>query len=59
MSLDRADPIGVRPRIAAALSLLDTGQWRREIVLDELIKSDSKDPRVQARRHRWVRRQGP
>ena len=48
MSLVRADPIGVRPRIAAALSLLDTGQWHdAKSVLDELIKSDSKDPRVQ------------
>lgn len=49
ISLVRADPIGVRPRLAVALCLLDTGQWHdAKTVLDELIKSDSKDPRVQA-----------
>ena len=49
LSLIRSDPIGVRPRLAAALCLLDTGQWHdAKTVLDELIKSDSKDPRVQA-----------
>ncbi|MEL0330687.1 MAG: tetratricopeptide repeat protein [Candidatus Poseidoniales archaeon] len=49
LSLVRADPVGVRPRIAVALSLLDTGQWHdAKSVLDELIKSDSKDPRVLA-----------
>ncbi len=49
LSLVRSDPIGVRPRLAAALCLLDTGQWHdAKTVLDELIKSDSKDPRVQA-----------
>ena len=37
------------PRLAVALCLLDTGQWHgAKTVLDELIKSDSKDPRVQA-----------
>ncbi|RJU84990.1 MAG: tetratricopeptide repeat protein [Candidatus Poseidoniales archaeon] len=49
LSLVRSDPIGVRPRLATALCLLDTGQWHdAKTVLDELIKSDSKDPRVQA-----------
>ena len=49
MSLVRSDPLGVRPRIAASLCLLDTGQWHdAKSILDELIKSDSKDPRVQA-----------
>ena len=49
IALVRADPIGVRPRLAVALCLLDTGQWHdAKTVLDELIKSDSKDPRVQA-----------
>ncbi|DAC20841.1 MAG TPA: tetratricopeptide repeat protein [Candidatus Poseidoniales archaeon] len=49
LSLVRSDPVGVRPRLAVALCLLDTGQWHdAKTVLDELIKSDSKDPRVQA-----------
>ena len=48
-ALVRTDPIGVRPRIATSLCLMDTGQWHdAKSVLDELIKSDSKDPRVQA-----------
>ena len=47
--LVRNDPLGVRPRLAASLCLLDTGQWHdAKSILDELIKSDSKDPRVQA-----------
>ncbi len=47
--LVRSDPTGVRPRIAVALTLMDTGQWHdAKTVLDELIKSDSKDPRVMA-----------
>ena len=42
-----------------ALSLLDTGQWHdAKSVLDELIKSDSKDPAFRACRHLWVRHQG-
>ena len=49
LTLVRADPTGVRPRIAVALTLLDTGQWHdAKTVLDEVIKSDSKDPRVLA-----------
>ena len=48
-ALVRSDPTGVRPRIATALCLMDTGLWHdAKSVLDELIKSDSKDPRVQA-----------
>jgi len=48
-ALVRSDPIGVRPRIATSLCLMDTGLWHdAKTVLDELIKSDSKDPRVQA-----------
>ena len=44
-ALVRTDPIGVRPRIATSLCLMDTGQWHdAKSVLDELIKSDSKDP---------------
>lgn len=49
LSLVRGDPTGVRPRIATALCLLDTGQWfDAKTVVDELIKSDGKDPRVMA-----------
>jgi len=49
IALVRADPTGVRPRIAVALCLLDTGQWHdAKTVVDELIKSDSMDPRVMA-----------
>ena len=49
ISLVRKDPTGVRPRIAVTLCLLDTGQWHdAKSILDELIKSDSKDPRVMA-----------
>lgn len=49
LSLVRSDPTGVRPRLAVALCLLDTGQWHdAKTIVDELIKSDSKDPRVLA-----------
>lgn len=49
LTLVRSDPTGVRPRIAVALCLLDTGQWHdAKTVVDELIKSDSQDPRVMA-----------
>jgi hypothetical protein len=49
LSLVRADPTGVRPRIAVALTLMDTGQWYdAKTVVDELIQSDSMDPRVMA-----------
>jgi len=48
-TLVRQDPTGVRPRIAVALCLLDTGQWHdAKTVVDELIKSDPNDPRVLA-----------
>ena len=44
-ALVRSDPLGVRPRLAASLCLMDTGQWHdAKSILDELIKSDSKDP---------------
>lgn len=49
LTLVRQDPLGVRPRIAVSLCLLDTGEWHdAKSVLDELIKSDAKDPRVMA-----------
>lgn len=49
LTLVRQDPIGVRPRVAVSLCLLDTGEWHdAKSVLDELIKSDAKDPRVMA-----------
>ncbi len=49
LSLVRSDPIGVRPRVAVALCLIDTGQWHdAKTILDELMKSDGKDPRVLA-----------
>lgn len=49
LTLVRTDPTGVRPRVAVALCLLDTGQWHdAKTVVDELIKSDSQDPRVLA-----------
>ena len=49
LKLVRADPTGVRPRIAAALCLVDKGDWHSaKSVVEELIKSDKNDPRVQA-----------
>ena len=49
LKLVRADPTGVRPRIAAALCLVDKGDWHSaKSVVEELIKSDKNDPRVLA-----------
>lgn len=45
----RDQPLMVRPRIAAALCLIDKGDWHSAAsVLDELEESDSHDPRVKA-----------
>jgi len=45
----KEDPLGVRPRIAVALCLLDSGDWYGALsIWEELHKSDSKDPRVLA-----------
>ena len=49
LKLVRVDPTGVRPRIAAALCLVDKGDWHSaKSILEELIKSDKNDPRVLA-----------
>tara|TARA_B100001741_G_scaffold82226_1_gene66698 strand:+ start:497 stop:3583 length:3087 start_codon:yes stop_codon:yes gene_type:complete len=49
LKLVRLDPTGVRPRIAAALCLVDKGDWHSaKSILEELIKSDKNDPRVLA-----------
>lgn len=49
LKMVRVDPTGVRPRIAAALCLIDTGDWHSaKSILEELIKSDKNDPRVLA-----------
>ena len=49
LKMVRAEPTGVRPRIAAALCLIDKGDWHSaKSVLEELIKSDKNDPRVLA-----------
>ena len=49
LKLVRADPTGVRPRIAAALCLIDKGDWHRARSIEkELLESDSHDPRVLA-----------
>ena len=49
LRLVRENPTMVKPRIAAALCLLDKGEWHSAIsVLDELEESDSHDPRVKA-----------
>ena len=49
LKLVRVDPTGVRPRIAAALCLIDKGDWHSaKSILEELIKSDKNDPRVLA-----------
>lgn len=51
MALDlvKKDPTGTRPRIAVALCLIDKGQWHdARSVLDEVLESDSRDPRVLA-----------
>ena len=45
----RADPTGVRPRIAAALCLVDQGRWHEaRTILNELDESDPNDPRVKS-----------
>ena len=49
LELVKKDPTGTRPRIAVALCLIDKGLWHdARSVLDELLKSDGKDPRVMA-----------
>ena len=49
LQMVRQEPLMVKPRIAAALCLLDVGQWHSaSSVLDELEESDSHDPRVKA-----------
>jgi len=49
LKLVRADPTGVRPRIAAALCLIDKGDWHSARSIEkELLESDSHDPRVLA-----------
>jgi len=49
LRLVRDQPLMVRPRIAAALCLIDKGDWHSAMsVLDELEESDSHDPRVMA-----------
>ena len=41
------DPLGVRPRIAVALCLIDKGNWHQAMsVYQELKESDVNDPRV-------------
>ncbi len=45
----KKDPLGVRPRIAAALCLLDRGDWHQALsIYKELRESDVNDPRVKA-----------
>ena len=45
----KQDPLGVRPRIAAALCLLDRGDWHQALsIYRELRESDVNDPRVKA-----------
>ena len=49
LKMVRQDPTGVRPRIAAALCLIDKGDWHSaKTILEELISSDKNDPRVLA-----------
>ena len=49
LQLIRAEPLGVRPRIAAALCLIDKGDWHSaRSILSELKVSDGQDPRVLA-----------
>ena len=45
----KQDPLGVRPRIAASLCLLDRGDWHQaNSIYKELRESDVNDPRVKA-----------
>ena len=49
LKMVKNDSTGVRPRIAAALCLIDKGDWHSaKSILEELIKSDKNDPRVLA-----------
>jgi hypothetical protein len=49
LQLVREEPIGVRPRIAASLCLIDKGDWHSaRSIMTELMESDSQDPRVLA-----------
>lgn len=49
LQLVRSDPLGVRPRIAVALCLVDKGDWHSaRSILSELKVSDGNDPRVLA-----------
>ena len=49
LKLVRLEPTSVRARIAAALCLVDKGDWHSaKSILEELIKSDKNDPRVLA-----------
>tara|TARA_B100001093_G_scaffold2499_3_gene2490 strand:- start:32160 stop:35318 length:3159 start_codon:yes stop_codon:yes gene_type:complete len=49
LKLVRDEPTGVRPRIAAALCLIDKGDWHSaRSILAELKESDGQDPRVMA-----------
>ena len=49
LQLVRAEPLGVRPRIAASLCLIDKGDWHSaRSILSELKVSDGQDPRVLA-----------
>ena len=49
LKLVRAEPTGVRPRIAAALCLIDKGDWHSaRSIMEELNTSDKSDPRVMA-----------
>ena len=49
LKMVRQNPTGVRPRIAAALCLIDTGDWHSaRSIMEELNESDKNDPRVKA-----------
>jgi len=49
LKLVREEPLMVKPRIAAALCLLDLGEWHSALsVVTELEESDGHDPRVKA-----------
>lgn len=49
LQLVRSEPLGVRPRIAVALCLVDKGDWHSaRSILSELKVSDGQDPRVLA-----------
>ena len=49
LRLVRENPLMARPRIAAALCLVDKGEWHSALsVLTELEETDPFDPRVRA-----------